>query len=323
MKKHNKIKKIILFILAALAVLLIGLAVFHRCKLAADKKNAEKNGYYNLVSAGNYSLNVVRFGKEDAGEKIVVLSGMGPGFPVEMRQMSSELEKNYEFIYVARAGWDGSDDVKDERTVDTIVEDYRKALKSSGVQTPYILLSHSMGSTYASYWVSKYPDEIEAFVNIDGTYVEPIADVKSPKQSNTVLLKAAVNLGLGDVFFHLLYPKNSSFSKEEQRIYDFLALQSADTVAGSNESAYIATNRNETWNALVSNDVPKLYISSRDGDDSAESKEIRDKELTPYLEKMGNFKIEYLPGSHFIYKTEPQKCGEIIQEFLDGKKPYL
>ena len=94
-------------------------------------------------------------------------------------------------------------------------------------------------------------------------------------------------------------------------------MKGADTVAGSNESNYIATNRNDTWNALVPSDIPKLYISSRDGDDSAESSEIRNKELTPYLEKMGNFKIELLPGSHFIYKTEPQKCGEIIKEFSE------
>ena len=315
-KSHKNIKKVILSIVVVLAVLLIGLAVFHRVKLSSDKKFAEQNGYYNLVSTGDYSLNAVKFGKADAGQKIVLLSGMGPGFPVEMREMTSELEKDYEFIYVARAGWDGSEDVKDERNVETIVEDYRKALSNLGVQAPYILMSHSMGSVYASYWVSKYPDEIKAFVNIDGTYIEPISDITTPKQSNTVLLKAAVNLGLGDLLIHLLYPKNSSFTKEEQRIYDFLALQGADSVAGSNESNYIATNRNNTWNALVSNDVPKLYISSRDGDDSAESKEIRSKELTPYLEKMGNFQIEYLPGSHFIYKTEPQKCGEIIQKFL-------
>jgi pimeloyl-ACP methyl ester carboxylesterase len=317
MKSHKTLKKVIIIIFSSLAVLLIGLIIFHQIKLAGNRKLAEQNGYYNLVSVGDYSLNTVRFGKENAEHKIVVLSGMGPGFPVEMRQMSSELEKEYEFIYIARAGWDGSDDVKDERNVETIVEDYRKALNNMGVSAPYILMSHSMGSTYASYWVSKYSDEIEAFVNIDGTYVEPISDIKTPKQSNTILLKAAVNLGLGDIFIHLLYPKDSSFSKEEQKIYDFLALRGADTVAGSNESNYIATNRNETWNSLVSNDVPKLYISSRDGDDSAESLEIRNKELTPYLEKMGNFKIELLPGSHFIYKTEPQKCGEIIKEFLE------
>ena len=316
-KRKKPIGIIIIIVIIVFAVLLIGLMVFHQIKKTSGRKLAETNGYYHLVSVGDYSLNVVRWGEENAAHRIVVLSGMGPGFPVEMRKMTSELEQEYEFIYVARAGWDGSDDVKDERTVENIVEDYRKALNNAGAQAPYILMSHSMGSTYASYWVSRYPDEIEAFVNIDGTYVEPM-DVTAPKQEKTLLLKIAENVGLGDVLLRLLYPKTDYFSKEEQRIYDFMALQSAATAAQANEGAYISFNRNETWDALAATDVPKLYISSRDGDDSSESEEIRNRELVPYMEKMGNYQIEYLPGSHFIYKTEPEKCGEIIKEFLDG-----
>lgn len=40
----------------------------------------------------------------------------------------------------------------------------------------------------------------------------------------------------------------------------------------------------------------------------------------PYLEKRGNYKLEYLAGDHFIYQTEPEKCGNIIQEFLEASK---
>lgn len=93
MKSHKTLKKVIIIIFSSLAVLLIGLIIFHQIKLAGNRKLAEQNGYYNLVSVGDYSLNTVRFGKENAEHKIVVLSGMGPGVPVEMRQMSSELEK--------------------------------------------------------------------------------------------------------------------------------------------------------------------------------------------------------------------------------------
>ena len=37
------------------------------------------------------------------------------------------------------------------------VEDYRKALKNSGVEGPYILMPHSIGGVYATYWCSQYP----------------------------------------------------------------------------------------------------------------------------------------------------------------------
>ena len=95
MKKNSKTVKILIIILLIPIVLLIGLAVFHRCRMSADRKFAEKCGYINPVSVGNYSLNMARFGNENADHKIVALSGMGPGFPVEIRKMTTELEKDY------------------------------------------------------------------------------------------------------------------------------------------------------------------------------------------------------------------------------------
>jgi pimeloyl-ACP methyl ester carboxylesterase len=90
---------------------------------------------------------------------------------------------------------------------------------------------------------------------------------------------------------------------------------SSDAVA--KEGAVINLNRNAAWNELKETKVPKLYISSRDGDLTDEKcKEANEKELIPYLEKMGNYEIAYLPGSHFIYKTEPEKCEKIIEDFL-------
>lgn len=354
MKTHSKKKKIALTIILILLAIMVGTSVFHRIKLSSDLKFAKNNGYYDLISVGDHSLNIVKSGNENADRKIVVLSGMGPGFPVDMRKMTTEFEHTNELIYVARAGWDGSDDVKTERTVEAIVEDYRNALHNAGVPAPYVLMAHSMGATYASYWVSKYPDEIEAFVNIDGTYVEPIEGLQPPEKSSAFLTKAAVTLGIGDIF--LAFSKDPDHSAEEQRAYNFMTLQSFSSAAIINEQAYIDQNRNETWNTLVSTDVPKLYISARDGYRTkdeifnvlgqnkwaldyyapdfkgteeerkeeacnkwlADCEKHRTKELMPYLEKMGNYKLEYLPGDHFIYKTEPEKCGNIIKEFLES-----
>ncbi|MBR6851098.1 MAG: hypothetical protein IKM88_12735, partial [Lachnospiraceae bacterium] len=98
-----------------------------------------------------------------------------------------------------------------------------------------------------------------------------------------------------------------------------LQLLSISSDAVAKEGAMINQNRNAAWNALKETDVPKLYISSRDGDLSdPECKEANEKELIPYLEKMGNYEIAYLPGSHFIYKTEPEQCEKIIEDFLNA-----
>lgn len=319
MKKKKKTPgKVILVILITLVAILLGLSVFHRIKLNADMKYLAANGYYDPVSVGDHSLNVVKFGNENGKGKIVVLSGMGAGLSVDMRQMTKILEEDYRFIFVGRSGWDGSDDTKDDRSLEVIVEEYRSALKNSGIEGPYILMAHSMGAVYASYWVSAYPDEVQAFVNIDGTYVESLSDEeKQEGSSDNLFYKIAVNLGIGDILLPALLQNDSGLSKDEWRTYCILQLLSISSDASAKEGACINRNRDAAWNSLAKTAVPKLYISARDGDlEDADCKEVVEKELIPYLEKIGNYEIAYLPGSHFIYKTEPVKCEEIIEEFL-------
>ena len=319
MKKKKKTPgKVFLVILITLVAILLGLSVFHRIKLNADMKYLAANGYYDPVSVGDHSLNVVKFGNENGKGKIVVLSGMGAGLSVDMRKMTKILEEDYRFIFVGRSGWDGSDDTNDDRSLEVIVEEYRSALKNSGIEGPYILMAHSMGAVYASYWVSAYPDEVQAFVNIDGTYVESLSEEeKQVGSSDNLFYKIAVNLGIGDILLPALLQNDSGLSKDEWRTYCILQLLSIASDASAKEGACINRNRDAAWNSIVETDVPKLYISARDGDlVDADCKEAIEKELIPYLEKMGNYEIAYLPGSHFIYKTEPAKCEEIIEEFL-------
>ena len=320
-KKKANPGKVILTLFIIVAVILAGLFVFHRVKHGIDMKYLAEKGYYNPVSIGDLSVNVVKVGNENGKAKIVVLSGMGAGLSVDLRKMTQSLEEDYEFIYIGRPGWDGSDDVKDDRSVSVIVEEYRKALKGSGIESPFILMTHSMGGTYGSFWVSRYPEEIEAFVNIDGTYVEALTEEEMMEGStDNTLDKLAVDFGIGDILLPLLLSNDANLSKEEWRIYCILQVLSISSDAVAKEGSVINKNRNAAWNELRETDVPKLYISSRDGDlTDDESKEANEKELIPYLEKMGNYEIAYLPGSHFIYKTEPDKCEGIIEDFLNGK----
>ena len=320
-KRKKNPGKVLLGIIIVLAVIVLGLLIFHRIKHSVDMKYLKEIGYYNPVSIGDYSVNVVKFGNENGKGKIVILSGMGAGVPVDIRKMTDKLEEDYEFIYVARPGWDGSDDTKDDRSVEAITEEYRQALKNAGIEGPYILMAHSMGAVYSSYWVSMYPDEIEAFVNIDGTYIEALSAQTQSGSSGNLFYKVAVNLGIGDILLPVLLQNDSGLSKDEWRTYCILQLLSISSDATANEGASINQNRNAAWNSLVKTDVPKLYISSRDGDlEDAESKEAIENELMPYVEKMGNYEVAYLPGSHFIYKTEPEKCEKIIEDFLNQIK---
>ena len=109
------------------------------------------------------------------------------------------------------------------------------------------------------------------------------------------------------------------------------------------------------FNGIITNDVPKLYICASWGIQTKEelieySKwinrqieineldiELRNTEyddvrfmeilntyensrqetIYPYAEKMGNCKVVCLGGDHMIYEQMPEKCGDIINGFLD------
>ena len=111
--------------------------------------------------------------------------------------------------------------------------------------------------------------------------------------------------------------------------------------------------------SLEPNDVPKMFLSFRDGfrteeevqeyfdvsgykdDFIAENSEDftgsetdreayackkyletitenRSNELEPFVEKLGNCEIRYLPGSHFLYEDKPEECAAIVQDFLNS-----
>ena len=77
-------------------------------------------------------------------------------------------------------------------------------------------MAHSMGGTYGSFWVSRYPEEVEAFINIDGTYVEPLTEEEmTERPTGNTLYKLAVNFGIGDILLPVLLRNDANLSKEE------------------------------------------------------------------------------------------------------------
>lgn len=137
------ISRILIILLAALMLFTLVTFVIHRVKTAKEIELLKEKGYYNPISVGDYSITE--------------------------REMTSVLENDNMVVFIDRAGYGLSDDTDNEMTLEYIVEDYRSALKNAGIDAPYILMPHSIGGAYANYWISKYPNEIEAVVFLDGT----------------------------------------------------------------------------------------------------------------------------------------------------------
>ena len=271
MKKAIKMTgRILLILLILLLLFTLVTFIIHRVKTNQETALLKEKGYYNPVSVGNYSLNVAKFGSENGRHTIVALAGLGMGdYSVAEQQMTDVLEKDNTVVFIDRAGYGFSDDTDHEMTTEYIVEDYRKALQNAGIKAPYILMPHSIGGAYANYWSSKYPDEIEAVVFVDGTQLSENAFDGEPESTVGFSDKALVFLAkLGFSRYALrqnyyLLPDN--YSEEEQRLCDALELMTEDSIAPVSESCLLPQNGQTGWDSIITNDVPKLYICASYG----------------------------------------------------------
>ena len=131
--------------------------------------------YQNSIDAKSRMIVPAKF-REELGTKCVVSKALDHCLEIHPMEewetfVNEKLKDDYEIIYIDRAGYGFSDDTPKTQTVEQIVSDYRNVLKNAGIEGPYILMPHSIGGVYATYWESVYPEEIEGVIFIDGTEV--------------------------------------------------------------------------------------------------------------------------------------------------------
>lgn len=317
--KKRSVKKIIIrvfiILLAAVMLFLLGTFIFHRINREKEIALLKENGYYNPVSVGDHCLNVAKFGNENGEHTIIAMAGLGSGdFPVGMRQMTAPLEEDNLVVFVDRAGYGFSDDTDNEMTLEYIVEDYRKALKNAGIEAPYILMPHSIGGAYATYWVSNYPEEIEAVVFVDGSELSadafddlPPCGVSFGDRALALLAKLGFSrFVLRNYFYH--YPDN--FTEKEQYLADALMYMTFESLAPISEAGLLAKNAQDAFNGIIPNDVPKLYICASWG--------LETKEDIIENNKWINRQIEI---NSFDMKPRPTEYDdETIRQILDDSK---
>ena len=266
-KAFKKIGRVFLIVFAILLLLWLLIFVGSKIRLKNDKEFLEEKGYCNLVSAGGYSVNVLSYGNENGKHRIIAMSGYGiPDSCITMRRMTATFETDNQVIFIDRAGYGISDDTAQDMTVENIVEAYRTALKKAEIKAPYVLMPHSMGGVYATYWESKYPDEVEAVAIIDGTELEAVSPDAQDNEDNDALLyyrlvKCGIG-GTGDLLLKQFLPPKEWLSEDEQRAEYAMALMTYDSRALLSESEQESRNINTAWKNIVTNDIPKIYIST-------------------------------------------------------------
>ncbi len=352
-RKSRIIKKFLIIIPCIIIIFLLISFIVNKMLVSKEKKMLKKAGYYNPVSVGDYSLNVYDYGNKDGEHTFVGISGRGVyDYSVKLSLVTDRFAEDNRIVIVDRAGYGLSDDTKTPQTLETVVNNYRTALKNSGIEAPYILLPHSLGGAYATYWVSKYPEEIEGVVFLDGTQLSNNTDLDEGSVIENKLSILADQLGLVRIASPMIIKSlrpGMNYSDTQRDYSKALNLHNTFNNAVSYEELHSNEICSTAFNEIKTNDVPKVYICSSWGFqtkeevdemlewdkreckftgrkqpsvsekmyDMASWKNARDNELQPYLDKMGNCELVLLPGIHCIYEQRPNDIAEIIKAFLE------
>ena len=319
MKKFLKYtRRFFIVALSLLVVLLIFTSIFYRVKLNKIMNTLEPCRY--LVSAGDYDLNVSVVGNKNGKHTIVCCAGLNDGtMNFSWRKMTKYIEKDNKLLFIDRAGYGLSEDTKEDRTVEQIVEDYRTVLKNMGQEGPYILMGHSIGGMYTSYWQSKYPEEVEGVIIMDGTLCNLVdEEEKTAVVKQWRFLSIAEKVGLEPLVMKKFYYNNllDNVSEKEADFHLYLFSKTTGAHATISEANLIYENAQTVWNSLEPNDVPKVFIdaSYQVANDQSFEKDY----WIPYSEKMGNCNIVPLYGGHSIFYEKPKECANIVNRFIAG-----
>lgn len=271
-KKHI-VKTILLVILGLVLLAVITLLLISHFSYLHERKEHEKAGYYHGVDiGGGRKMNVVALGKENGTHTIVGLAGMWEGdYCISMSRINEVIGVDNTLVYVDRAGNGFSDDTLKKQTVSQVVDDYRNALQKAGYEAPYVLMPFSLGGLYATYWESKYPDEIEGVAYIDGTCFTGDIDARGEGSgyvidefSDAEILAGLAGSLLGVERFipYEGVPMGMTTLTDEERRLRVMSENRGYTFAMLSEARHEYELFHETGLACVKNDIPKIYINS-------------------------------------------------------------
>lgn len=182
-------------------------------------------------------------------------------------------------------------------------------------------MPHSIGGAYATYWVSNYPEEIEAVVFVDGSQLSADAFNDYPQSNVTFGDKALAFLAklgfsryvIRNYFYH--YPDN--FTEEEQSLADALMLMTFEAIAPISEAALIAKNAQDAFNGIIKNDVPKLYICSSWGMETKEDLIEYSKWINRQIEING-FDMEPMATEY-----DDENIQQILEAFKEQREKII
>nr|WP_321261361.1 alpha/beta hydrolase [uncultured Sphaerochaeta sp.] len=318
-KRLRKFGKILLWIFAVIAVVLVISSVLH-ATLFRQRRNAI-TPYGHLVPVFDGQMHITDLGEGD--HTIVLLPGMGVALPsADFGPLQRALAEDYKTLVVEYFGVGFSTITDRARTSEHYVEEIREVLNAAGYEPPYVLIPHSISSVYSEHYASLYPDEVEAIISLDGTSTAYYAETPAFVAALLPIAKVQEFLGLTSLLGPLVTNKSDAMElgyteKEVDDMLAFAGFSMNDTLL--DQIAHATEFIRETMDLPYPKEVPFFKVIAKDTYEKPNPQiPLSPKEYQEqHLERIGaQAQFEVLEGNHFIYQSNAEAIAAIVEKVL-------
>lgn len=319
-KRGKKIMMVLGSILGVIAVCVMIGSILHATYFENKKEGIQPYG--EMVDVYDGQMHVYKMGSGE--ETIILLPGIGIGLPsADFGPLMRQLSETHTVVCIEYFGVGFSSQTKRARTSENYVDEIRTALKNAKIEAPYTLMAHSISSIYSEYYASKYPDEVQGIISLDGTSSAYIgADMPGFVKSLLGVAKIQQAIGFTSIIAPIATNKDNlrALGYTEKEISDLLYY--AGFAMNNNTLDQIASTTDyikDVNNLTYPENVPYFKIISRK---TYETKNSQIK-VTPqayqeeHLARIGDHaKYEILDGTHFIYLDKVNEISVITDAFI-------
>ncbi len=311
----NKLKTVIIIILLIFLTVILISFIYHKIKLANEKKILKPIG--KLVEIDGHKMNVFVTGSGD--KTLVFMSGGGTPSPIlDFKSLYSLLSDKYKIVVVEKFGYGFSEVINEKRDINTILSQTRKALQKNNITGPYILCPHSMSGIEALYWAQQYPKEIEAIISLDMALPQHYEKLKISNFS-LKLMTYATKFGFARLIPSIAESdaiKYGSLTENEKEIARALFHDKMLNVTVLNEFKAIKNN----CAILLENDLPQvliLFFLSNGIGTGLSKNDWRDISKN-YASNCENTKIIELDVPHYLHNYDYEKINKEIRKYIES-----
>lgn len=162
MKKRLKVIGIILFLLL-IALALSGF-IYEKVSYKKAKDHYPPEG--QMMNVGDRDIHVNLKGKKTDLPPVVIETGTGT-WSYDWLRFQKKLSKHTLVMTYDRAGYGYSDPPSNGFSLDSTVSDLNTTLEKTEIDTPVILIGHSVGGVYARHFADQHPEKIAGLILVD------------------------------------------------------------------------------------------------------------------------------------------------------------